>query len=83
VMERAHAEFHAAVAKATANPLFELITRPLYQVTFGGELIDTAPVNYWRRIDADHRELLGLIEAREPEGATSSARRHLDFVASL
>jgi GntR family transcriptional repressor for pyruvate dehydrogenase complex len=83
VMERAHAEFHAAVAKATANPLFELITRPLYQVTFSGELIETAPVNHWRRIDADHRELLGLIEAREPEGATSSARRHLDFVASL
>ncbi|GLY98948.1 FadR/GntR family transcriptional regulator [Actinoplanes sp. NBRC 103695] len=83
VMIQAHADFHAAVAKATANPLFELVTRPLYQVECGSELIEAAPDGYWRRIDADHRELLALIEARDPEGATGAARRHLDFVASL
>jgi GntR family transcriptional regulator, transcriptional repressor for pyruvate dehydrogenase complex len=83
VMIRAHADFHGTVAKATANPLFELVTRPLYQVEFGSALIEAAPDGYWRRIDADHRELLALIEARDPEGATGAARRHLDFVASL
>lgn len=83
VMTRAHADFHAAVANATANPLFALLTRPLYQVTFGSQLIETAPEGHWRRIDADHREMLALIEARDPQGATGAARRHLDFVASL
>ncbi|MEV6629403.1 FadR/GntR family transcriptional regulator [Actinoplanes sp. NPDC051470] len=83
VMLRAHGDFHGAVAKATANPLFELVTRPLYQVSFGTELIETAPLGYWQRIDADHRELLAMIEARDPAGATEAARRHLDFLASL
>ena len=83
VMIRAHGDFHAAVAKATANPLFELVTRPLYQVTFGTGLIEAAPDGYWQQIDADHREMLALIEANDPQGATDAARRHLDFVASL
>jgi DNA-binding FadR family transcriptional regulator len=81
VMIQAHNEFHAAVAKATANPLFELITRPLYQVGVDERLKVEMPAGYWARIDADHRELLERLEQSDPEGATTVARRHLDYIA--
>ncbi|MEV6490687.1 FCD domain-containing protein [Actinoplanes sp. NPDC051633] len=80
VMLRAHHEFHAAVAKATANPLFELMTRPLYQVGIDERVIVDMPDGYWARIDADHRELLACLERSDPEGAATVARRHLDYI---
>ena len=83
VMLRAHADFHSAVAKATDNPLFELVTRPLYRVSYGAEIVEDVPLGYWQRIDADHRDLLERIEAHDPEGATAAARRHLDYIAEL
>ena len=38
-MLAAHAAFHSAVAKATGNPLFELVARPLYHVSYGEEVV--------------------------------------------
>lgn len=80
VMLRAHTEFHEAVAKATGNPLFELVTRPLYHVSFGEELAGSLPAGYWARIDADHRELLACLTARDPEASSDVGRRHLDYI---
>jgi len=83
VMLRAHSEFHQAVAKATANPLFELVTRPMYHVTYGEELTESLPDGYWARIDADHRELLACIATGDPEAAETVSRRHLDYLAEI
>jgi GntR family transcriptional repressor for pyruvate dehydrogenase complex len=81
VMLQAHAAFHSAVAKATGNPLFELVTRPLYHIGYGEEIVDNLPEGYWVRIDADHRELLDCVRAQQPDAATTVARRHLDYIA--
>lgn len=83
VMMRAHREFHEAVARASGNPLFELVCRPLYQVSYGEDVTEQLPEGYWSRIDADHRELLTCIRDREPEAAETVSRRHLDYIAYL
>jgi DNA-binding FadR family transcriptional regulator len=81
VMLQAHTVFHSAVAKATGNPLFELVTRPLYHIGYGEEIVDNLPDGYWVRIDEDHRELLDCIRSQDPDAATTVARRHLDYIA--
>jgi GntR family transcriptional regulator, transcriptional repressor for pyruvate dehydrogenase complex len=80
VMLRAHSEFHAAVAKATGNPLFELVTLPLYHVSYGEDVTESLPAGYWARIDTDHRELLACITARDPDASSEVGRRHLDYI---
>ncbi|TWG25635.1 GntR family transcriptional regulator [Actinoplanes teichomyceticus] len=80
-MLAAHSTFHRALAKATGNPLFELVGRPLYQASYGEEVVAALPEEYWFRIDADHRELLDHLAARDAEAATRTAARHLDYVA--
>jgi GntR family transcriptional repressor for pyruvate dehydrogenase complex len=80
-MLTAHADFHSAVAKATGNPLYELVTRPLYHVTYGEEVMENLPPGYWHRIDADHRELFNYLTAQDPDAATTAGRRHLDYIS--
>jgi len=81
-MLAAHTAFHSAVASATGNPLFELVTRPLYHVSYGEEVVGSLPDGYWEHIDADHRELLTCIRNQEPDAAITVGRRHLDYIAS-
>jgi GntR family transcriptional regulator, transcriptional repressor for pyruvate dehydrogenase complex len=80
-MMTVHAEFHSVVAKATGNPLFELVARPIYHVTYGEEVLENLPVDYWHRVDADHRELLACLAGRDPDAAATVGRRHLDYIA--
>jgi GntR family transcriptional regulator, transcriptional repressor for pyruvate dehydrogenase complex len=80
VMLHAHSLFHSAVARATGNPLFELVTRPLYHVSYGEDVVENLPDGYWVQIDRDHRELLDCLRRSDPEGATGAARRHLDYI---
>ena len=80
-MIQAHTLFHGAVAKATGNPLFELVTRPLYHLSYGEEVIGAMPDDYWARIDADHRELLECLTRGDAEASVAAARRHLDYIA--
>ncbi|MEV4349552.1 FadR/GntR family transcriptional regulator [Actinoplanes sp. NPDC049596] len=82
-MLAAHAAFHMAVAKATGNPLFELVVRPLYHASFGEDVTADLPPNYWRQIDADHRLLLDCLTMRDAESATKAAARHLDYIAAV
>ncbi len=82
-MMAAHAAFHLAVAKATANPLFELVGRPIYQVSYREEVIEDLPSGYWSQIDADHRLLTDCLVRRDAEGATRAAALHLDYVAEI
>ncbi|MFI7540841.1 FadR/GntR family transcriptional regulator [Actinoplanes sp. NPDC049599] len=79
-MLAAHAAFHAAVASATGNPLFELVTRPLYHVTYGEEIVENLPDDYWSRIDTDHRDLLSCVKAGDADSAMEVGRRHLDYI---
>ena len=79
-MLAAHAAFHAAIASATGNPLFELVTRPLYHVTYGEEIVENLPGDYWARIDTDHRELLSCVKAGDADAAMAVGRRHLDYI---
>lgn len=79
-MVRAHAAFHGALAAATGNALFEVITRPLYQLLNSDELGGAAPAGYWTQIDADHRELIRLVTARDAVAAATVARRHLRYI---
>ncbi|MET0493555.1 MAG: FadR/GntR family transcriptional regulator [Actinoplanes sp.] len=81
-MLAAHTAFHSAVASATGNPLFELVTRPLYHVSYGEEVVGSLPDGYWEHIDADHRELLTCIRNQEPDASMTVGRRHLDYIAS-
>jgi DNA-binding FadR family transcriptional regulator len=81
VMLRAHTTFHSAVAKATCNPLYELVTRPLYNVSYGEEVTSSLPAGYWARIDADHRGLLAALVDQDAERAQTIGRLHLDYIA--
>ncbi|WP_127497767.1 FadR/GntR family transcriptional regulator [Actinoplanes solisilvae] len=78
----AHTAFHMAVAKATMNPLFELVARPLYHAKFGEDVTENLPAGYWEQIDADHRLLLDCLMIRDADGATLAAARHLDYLAT-
>jgi GntR family transcriptional regulator, transcriptional repressor for pyruvate dehydrogenase complex len=80
-MMAAHSVFHTALVKATGNPLFELVGRPLYHAAYGEDVTDNLPDGYWVRIDADHRRLLECLCAGDAEGAAALASRHLDFIA--
>jgi DNA-binding FadR family transcriptional regulator len=82
-MLAAHAAFHMAVAKATMNPLFELVVRPLYHAKFGEDVTENLPAGYWRQIDADHRLLLDCLIMRDAESATRAAAQHLDYIAAV
>jgi GntR family transcriptional repressor for pyruvate dehydrogenase complex len=77
----AHASFHTTVAKATGNPLFELMVRPLYHATYGEDVTGNLPPGYWSQIDADHRALVDCVRERDAAGATRVAARHLDYIA--
>jgi DNA-binding FadR family transcriptional regulator len=79
-MLAAHAAFHSAVASATGNPLFELVTRPLYHVTYGEEIVENLPGDYWARVDTDHRELLMCVKGGDSQAAMEVGRRHLDYI---
>jgi DNA-binding FadR family transcriptional regulator len=81
-MLAAHAAFHSAIASATGNPLFELVTRPLYHVTYGEEVVENLPGDYWVRIDADHRELLSCVKNGDSEAAMEIGRRHLAYITT-
>jgi GntR family transcriptional repressor for pyruvate dehydrogenase complex len=81
-MLSAHAAFHSVMASATNNPLFELVTRPLYHVAYGEEVVEALPEGYWERIDTDHRELLACVRNRDSAAAVAASRRHLDYISA-
>jgi GntR family transcriptional regulator, transcriptional repressor for pyruvate dehydrogenase complex len=82
-MMAAHAAFHTAIAKATQNPLFELVVRPLNHAKFGEDVTDNLPAGYWRQIDADHRLILDCLTMRDADSATRAALQHIDYIAAV
>jgi GntR family transcriptional regulator, transcriptional repressor for pyruvate dehydrogenase complex len=81
-MLAAHRAFHTALVAATGNPLLLLLSRPLYQIANERQLAEAAPKGFWERIDAEHREILRFVAARDAVGAGRAARAHLGFLRS-
>lgn len=82
-MRAARGAFHAALSAAVRNPLYELLTRPLHQLSSERELVPEAPPELWERIDAAHREILSCVAARDAAGAAEATRAHLRDVRGL
>ncbi|MEV4277117.1 FadR/GntR family transcriptional regulator [Actinoplanes xinjiangensis] len=80
-MLAAHSSFHRAMAKASGNPLFELVGRPLYQASYGEDVIGSLPEGYWIRIDSDHRAMIECLAARDADGAARVAGAHIDYIS--
>lgn len=75
-----HGLFHRAIAAATGNPLYEVISRPLYELTQSRELAANLRRERWTEYDADHREILGCIRDRNALAAGDAARRHMERI---
>lgn len=73
----AHRAFHAALAAASGNPLYEMVTSPLYAVANEARMAEIGGPDLWQGVDADHREILGRVEAQDVRGAQDAAVRHL------
>jgi GntR family transcriptional repressor for pyruvate dehydrogenase complex len=73
----ADVEFHAALADATGNPLFQVMLAPIQQL-----LIDTRRRTLGRYGSEiafrHHGEVLAAVRARDAEAATAAMRRHLE-----
>jgi DNA-binding FadR family transcriptional regulator len=73
----AHAFFHQAVAVATGNPLFELVTHPLYAVANERQLVEGMTTDYWLEMHADHQAIVNAIRDRDAPRAGAASRAHL------
>jgi DNA-binding FadR family transcriptional regulator len=73
----AHRAFHVALAAAAGNPLYELVTGPLYAITNEVQLADLAPQRRWLGIDAEHREILRCVAAGDAPAAQRAVTWHL------
>jgi DNA-binding FadR family transcriptional regulator len=76
-------EFHLVLLRATNNPLLEVITAPVFRVMASRFGRDRAPSDFWTRVDADHREILGIVETGDSLGAMAAMRRHLDHLGDV
>lgn len=75
--------FHAAMAAAAHNPLFELLVRPLKQIANDLELVQAGPADLWHRCAADTRLVLGYVERGDSPGAAQAVRRHLGYLRGI
>jgi GntR family transcriptional regulator, transcriptional repressor for pyruvate dehydrogenase complex len=73
----AQRSFHTTLAATTHNSLYELVARPLYNLSDDDELGESAPAGFWARVDADHREILRRVAEGDVPGAGEAARAHL------
>jgi DNA-binding FadR family transcriptional regulator len=72
--------FHRRLAEATGNPLYELITHPLYEVANERTLGEHAPAGFWHQVDAHHRAILRAVAAGDAPAARGAARAHLEHM---
>jgi DNA-binding FadR family transcriptional regulator len=73
----AHRAFHAALAAATRNPVYELLARPLYAPGNEAQLAERASGRLWRLVDSEHREILRLVEEQDEDAVQAAMRTHL------
>jgi DNA-binding FadR family transcriptional regulator len=73
----AQSAFHTTLAAATHNSLYEVVARPLYNLSNDHELGESGSPGFWAQVDADHREILSRVAAGDAPGAGAAARDHL------
>jgi GntR family transcriptional repressor for pyruvate dehydrogenase complex len=69
--------FHTTLAVASHNALYELLARPLYHLSNDRELGARESPGFWAQVDADHREIMRQVAARDAPAAATAARAHL------
>jgi GntR family transcriptional regulator, transcriptional repressor for pyruvate dehydrogenase complex len=75
--------FHVSIARATENHTLTRLIEGL-----ADSLRESRELSFWPREAADlslagHREILGALRMRDPEGARRAMREHLDHVEAL
>ncbi len=75
-------EFHVRIAKATQNPLFEMLMKTLAELVkhVQVESCKDDPVRRRRAFDS-HQAIADAIAARDPEGARAEMEAHLRYSA--
>jgi GntR family transcriptional repressor for pyruvate dehydrogenase complex len=76
----ANRAFHTTMAAAASNPLYLLVTQPLYAVANERELALQAPESFWPQVGADHREIMSAVIAGDGARAVIATRAHLEHL---
>lgn len=74
----ANRAFHTTMSAAAGNPLFRLVTQPLYAVANERDLAVLAPKTFWADVDTDHRAILDAVVDRDGARAGAATRAHLE-----
>jgi DNA-binding FadR family transcriptional regulator len=72
--------FHQVLLEASGNPLLAALGRPVFDVLEARLVRSDAPPRTWDRVYAEHREILGFVEAGEVDRAAAAAHAHLDHL---
>lgn len=75
-------EFHRVLAAATANPLFEVVLRPLIDRQLAVRRDGARVPGQAARAAAAHAAILESVNQRDPDAARRSMEAHLDAVES-
>ena len=79
---RADMEFHAALAEATGNPIFLILSCSIMDLVHKMRLMLTNPEETARG-QIYHKRLLDYVKKRDPAGAREAMQEHLEHVARL
>jgi len=78
-----HRDFHAHLARASRNPLYEVLAEPLFRIPLSERYAHREKrTTHWRHVESDHRQILDAIEQGDPIGAREAARAHLHYLRS-
>jgi DNA-binding FadR family transcriptional regulator len=75
--------FHVAIAEATGNQTLVALVRALNDALRESRELSFAPESAPRKAIADHVAILDAIREKDPPGAATAMRHHLDRVESL
>lgn len=73
-------EWHRTVLRLSGNPLLPALATPVYELLTSRFDRSHGRRGHWRRIEREHAEITGLIEAGDSKGAETAMREHLQAV---
>jgi DNA-binding FadR family transcriptional regulator len=75
-----HPMFHHALARASANPVLELISRPLQTVDNSRDIVAALSLQFWVQLDAEHRRIFAAVAAGRADEARRAAEEHVEHL---